>query len=253
MSLPGPPREVKVRPLDRSSAVVMWEPPVKNPHSVELYRVFWRPVGEKSTNKSDTVARRLILSDLQPGTTYELVVKAGNGNGTSQLTAPLKFITADKYIIATSPVQSNAGGAVGIVVAVLFVIGMILAVLFVMKRKNIILLTVKKPESPTVAFENPFYASSSREQGGNTTTVGDSEYNVHISSSGSWHSELASSHSGSSTTSGSSPQPSTGQNSPGQDRAELQEIQNHQVEEEESSPGLLGRLGQARNGFTRFK
>ena len=30
-------------------------------------------VGEKSTNKSDTVARRLILSDLQPGTTYELV------------------------------------------------------------------------------------------------------------------------------------------------------------------------------------
>merc|ERR1712032_1317036 len=176
------------------------------------------------------------------GTTYELVVKAGNGNGTSQLTAPLKFITGDKYILATSPVQSNAGGAVGI----------ILAVLYVMKRKNIILLTVKKPESPTVAFENPFYAT--REQGGNTTTVGDSEYNVHISSSGSWHSELASSHSGSSTTSGSSPQPSTGQNSPGQDRAELQEIQNHQgAEEEESSPGLLGRLGQARNGFTRFK
>merc|ERR1712228_768986 len=117
-------------------------------------------------------------------------------------------------------------------------IGMILAVLYVMKRKNIILLTVKKPESPTVAFENPFYAT--REQGGNTTTVGDSEYNVHISSSGSWHSELASSHSGSSTTSGSSPQPSTGQNSPGQDRAELQEIQNNQVLDEEDSPGLLG-------------
>jgi len=106
--------------------------------------------------------------------------------------------------------------------------------------------------SPTVAFENPFYAT--REQAGNAPTVGDSEYNVHISSSGSWHSELASSHSGSSTTSGSSPQPSTGQNSPGQDRAELQEIQNHQgAEEEESSPGILGRLGQARNGFTRFK
>merc|ERR1711994_928552 len=157
---------------------------------------------------------------------------------------------ADKYIIATSPVESNAGGAVGIVVAVLFVIGMILAVLYVIKRKNIILLTVKKPESPTVAFENPFYAS--REQGGNTATGGESEYNVHISSSGSWHSELASSHSGSSTTSGSSPQPSTGQNSPGQDRAELQEIQNNQVlDEEDSSPGgLLGRLGQARNGFT---
>ena len=112
--------------------------------------------------------------------------------------------------------ESNAGGAVGIVVAVLFVIGMVLAVLYVMKRKNVILLTViiiliiliifisldindhyvlrpticcpdhlnqldclpyynhhhphdyqvKKPESPTVAFENPFYAT--REQAGNT-------------------------------------------------------------------------------------
>jgi hypothetical protein len=31
--------------------------------------------------------------------TYELVIKAGNANGTSQLTPPIKFITADKYII----------------------------------------------------------------------------------------------------------------------------------------------------------
>jgi len=31
---------------------------------------------------------------------FELqVVKAGNANGTSQLTPPLKFITADKYVI----------------------------------------------------------------------------------------------------------------------------------------------------------
>ena len=40
--------------------------------SSELKKTFVQ-VGEKSTNKSDTVARRLILSDLQPGTTYELV------------------------------------------------------------------------------------------------------------------------------------------------------------------------------------
>ena len=125
-----------MRPLDRSRAVVLWDAPSKNPGSVELYRVFWRPVGEKGTNKTDTVARRIVLEDLQPGTTYELVVKAGNSNGTSQLTPPLKFVTADKYvlgilssvtplsryIIATSPVQSNAGGAVGIVLAVLLVL-----------------------------------------------------------------------------------------------------------------------------------
>ena len=198
-SLPSPPREVVVRPLDRSSAVVQWQAPTKNPQTVELYRVFWRPVGQQETNKSDTVARRLLLTGLRPGTTYELVVKAGNSNGTSQLTAPLKFITADKYIIATQPVESGAGGAVGIVMAVLLVLAMVLAVLYVMKRKNMIMLSVKKPESPTVAFENPFYAA--REQGGGPPTGGESEYNVHISSSGSWHSDLTSSGSGSSSAS----------------------------------------------------
>lgn len=247
-TLPSPPRGVTVRPLDRSRAVVLWDAPSKNPGSVELYRVFWRPLGEKGTNKTDTVARRIVLEDLQPGTTYELVVKAGNSNGTSQLTPPLKFVTADKYIIATSPVQSNAGGAVGIVLAVLLVLSMVAAVLYVMKRKNLLLLNVKKPESPTVAFENPFY-NTARDQGaGVPESSVDPEYNVHISSSGSWHSELASSHSGSSS---NSPQPSTGHNSPGQDRAELQVIE--QVGQESSgSPGLLNMLGQARNGFTRF-
>ena len=97
--------------------------------------------------------------DLHSGTTYEVVVKAGNSNGTSQLTQPLKFITADEFIIATSPVRSNVGGAVGIVLAVFIVLGLVAAVIYVMKKKNLIVLSVKKPESPSVAFENPFYAA----------------------------------------------------------------------------------------------
>lgn len=242
--LPGPPREVKVRPLDRSSALVQWEAPDKNPDSVELYRVFWRPQGVKVTNKSDTVQRKLVLSGLEPGTTYELVVKAGNSNGTSQLTHPLKFVTADRYIIATTPMETNAGGAVGIVLAVILVLSMVFAVLYVMKRKNLLLLPAKKPESPTVAFENPFYAT--REPGANPQATTGEDYNVHISSSGSWHSELTSENSNSSS---NSPQPSTGQSSPGQDRAELQV----EEQEKEGSPGLLARMGQGRNGFTRFK
>ena len=36
---------------------------------------------------------KIEIEDLQPGVTYELVIKAGNANGTSQLTPPLKFIT----------------------------------------------------------------------------------------------------------------------------------------------------------------
>merc|ERR1712127_389584 len=125
---------------------------------------------------------------------------------------------------------------------------MVLAVIYVMKRKNMIMLTVKKPESPTVAFENPFYAA--REQGGGPPTGGESEYNVHISSSGSWHSDLTSSGSGSSS---ASPQPSTGQNSPGQGRAELTVTEQGGEDSTGGSPGLLARLGQARNGFNRFK
>jgi hypothetical protein len=49
--------------------------------------------------KIDTSETTINLDELIPGVTYELVVKAGNANGTSQLTPPIKFVTADKYII----------------------------------------------------------------------------------------------------------------------------------------------------------
>eukprot|EP00090_Calanus_glacialis_P031499 TRINITY_DN5209_c0_g1_i1.p1 TRINITY_DN5209_c0_g1~~TRINITY_DN5209_c0_g1_i1.p1 ORF type:complete len:1460 (-),score=250.05 TRINITY_DN5209_c0_g1_i1:454-4833(-) len=200
-NLPGKPLNIKVRPIDKSSAMVFWDQPEKNPHAVELYRVFWRPVGSKSANKSDTVQRKLVLHDLHSGTTYEVVVKAGNSNGTSQLTHPLKFITADEFIIATSPVRSNVGGAVGIVLAVFIVLGLVAVVIYVMKKKNLIVLSVKKPDSPSVAFENPFYAV--RETTSTTQAVSGEDYNVHISSSGSWQSEMSGSPSDQSSASSS--------------------------------------------------
>eukprot|EP00092_Neocalanus_flemingeri_P093803 GFUD01119242.1.p1 GENE.GFUD01119242.1~~GFUD01119242.1.p1 ORF type:complete len:1460 (+),score=180.34 GFUD01119242.1:219-4598(+) len=188
-NLPGKPTNIKVRPIDKNSAMVFWDLPEKNPHSVELYRVFWRPVGAKGANKSDTVQRKLVLHELHSGTTYEVVVKAGNSNGTSQLTQPLKFITADEFIIATSPVRSNVGGAVGIVLAVFIVLGLVVVVIYVMKKKNLIVLSVKKPDSPSVAFENPFYAV--RDPASTAQAVSAEDYNVHISSSGSWQSEMS--------------------------------------------------------------
>ena len=160
-NLPGPPRNIKVRPINKSSAIVTWEAPEKNSGTVELYRVFWRPLGAKGANKTDTTDTKLMLDNLNSGTTYELVVKAGNSNGTSVLTSPLKFITADEYIIATTAQKSSSSEAAGVVVAVivvLVVIGLLILVLFIMKKKNIVL-SVKKPDSPTVAFENPFYSS----------------------------------------------------------------------------------------------
>merc|ERR1712029_355400 len=82
----------------------------------------------------------------------------------------------------------------GIVFAVLIVIGLVIVVLYFLKKKNLIVLSVKKPESPTVSFENPFYTSSQRETGNPMQTLSGSEvYNFHISSSGSWQSEMSSS------------------------------------------------------------
>jgi hypothetical protein len=185
--LPGPPRNIRVRPIDSTSVTVTWDLPEKNPETVELYRVFWRRVGEKKADKNDTSDTKLRIGQLISGKAYELVVKAGNSNGTSQLTTPLKFLTADEFIITSPSTKTDIGGAVAIVLAVFLVIGVILIVIFVMKKKNLILLSVKKPESPTVAFENPFYA---REPQANPQILQE-DYNVRISSSGSWNSEMS--------------------------------------------------------------
>ena len=34
---------------------------------------------------------------------------------------------------------------------------MVVVVVYFLKKRNLIVLSVKKPESPTVSFENPFY------------------------------------------------------------------------------------------------
>ena len=52
--------------------------------------------------KMDTPEKHAMLENLAPGATYELVVKAGNSNGTSQLTSPLKFVMAKNYIVQTT-------------------------------------------------------------------------------------------------------------------------------------------------------
>jgi len=195
-SLPGLPRDVKVKPIDAHSAMVFWDIPTKNPKSVDLYRVFWRPLGSKTANKTDTITPKVVLTELAPGVTYEVVVKAGNSEGTSQLTAPVKFYTADQFIIASPARDTDIGGAVGIVFAVIIVIVLVVVVIYFLKKKNLIVLSVKKPAESSVSFENPFYTSS-RDNTSAMQTISGEDYNVHISSSGSWASEMSSSGSGS--------------------------------------------------------
>ena len=38
-----------------------------------------------------------------------------------------------------------------------FLLAMVVVIVYFLKKRNIIVLSVKKPESPTVSFENPFY------------------------------------------------------------------------------------------------
>ena len=49
----------QVKPIDAHSAMVFWDIPTKNPGAVDLYRVFWRPVGSKTANKTDTITPKV--------------------------------------------------------------------------------------------------------------------------------------------------------------------------------------------------
>ncbi len=67
-----------------------------------MFRVFWRPVGQKLSQRLDTQATSAKISNLKPGVKYEAVVKAGNAHGTSTLTDPIVFLTEDNLISSAS-------------------------------------------------------------------------------------------------------------------------------------------------------
>lgn len=157
--LPGPPQNVHVIPIDSHSVKIAWEVPVKNPHTVELYRVFWRLVDAPErvpTEKADTAATELKISNLKDGATYECVVKAGNHRGTSTLTSPVRFTVGEKLVMSAASQgeeESHTGVAVAVVLSLVVVAAFIAgAVWFVRTRK---MLGIK--HTGGVAFENPSY------------------------------------------------------------------------------------------------
>lgn len=70
-----------------------WDPPTKNSHTVDGYRVFWYDVDESKDGnisniinyggpgRADTKDLSIIIDGLQQHVQYELVVKAGNHYG----------------------------------------------------------------------------------------------------------------------------------------------------------------------------
>ncbi|XP_039279825.1 Ig-like and fibronectin type-III domain-containing protein 2 [Nilaparvata lugens] len=155
--LPGPPQNVRVEHRDLHSVIIHWDIPVKNPHTVEMYRVFWRQSGVRTIpQKNDTKVTSLIVSGLKEGVVYECVVKAGNSMGTSHLTDPVKFTTDDKYITSSASLgdeHSQIGVAVGILLALVLVAGIVVAAVWFIRTRN--LLGLKS--NGNVAFENPSY------------------------------------------------------------------------------------------------
>jgi len=120
--LPGRPQNIRVTPTSATTATAKWDPPKKNAEVVELYRILWRAQGSVKAKKVDTSRTKIEIEDLQPGVTYELVIKAGNANGTSQLTPPLKFITADEYIVETQRQFTKVPSIVGALLAILLLV-----------------------------------------------------------------------------------------------------------------------------------
>lgn len=158
--LPGPPQNLRVEFIDAHSVYLMWDPPTKNPHTIEIYRVFWRPVDSpnRSSQKSDTADTKLKISELKDGTTYEAVVKAGNSKGTSTLADSIKFTMGEKSLYITPAAsQSQEGGHIGVAIAVVLALVVVVAVVgaTVWFLRNKKMLGLKG--NGGIAFENPSY------------------------------------------------------------------------------------------------
>ncbi|XP_050504317.1 Ig-like and fibronectin type-III domain-containing protein 2 isoform X1 [Diabrotica virgifera virgifera] len=156
--LPGPPQNIHVDFIDSHSVNINWNPPIKNPHTVELYRVMLKlnDPHSKENFTADTATTHIKFQNLRAGATYALVIKAGNSKGTSTLTEPLKFTMSDKYITSAAS-QEGQDGHVGVIVAVILALIVVAAIfagaVWFMRNKK--MLGIKN--SNGIAFENPSY------------------------------------------------------------------------------------------------
>ncbi|RVE47147.1 hypothetical protein evm_008224 [Chilo suppressalis] len=154
--LPGPPRNLRAHQAPTPHAVLLsWDPPMKNPQTVYLYRVFWRAYGDKVPEKLDTSETSVVLTGLLDDKRYECVVKSANDLGTSSLSEAITFTTMGQETGAAAAPVTSAGSAsaVGLAVACILVAAILLAAgLYYRHRKNL-----RLKAQGGVAFENPSY------------------------------------------------------------------------------------------------
>ncbi|XP_035227857.1 Ig-like and fibronectin type-III domain-containing protein 1, partial [Stegodyphus dumicola] len=171
--LPGPPQNIQYHKIGHNILEITWDTPQKNPKVVQWYKVFWRPVGSKLMFRNHTKQRSISLHDLEPGTTYEVVVKAGNHYGISLHSEPLTFTITDaegnvipeSASYSTNPVAKTAAAVIGSALFLVLVGG--LGIFFYQRQR-----LMKPPPgiSPGVSFENPTYMKDSVPQQNNSTS-----------------------------------------------------------------------------------
>ncbi|KAL4703673.1 hypothetical protein ACJJTC_016217 [Scirpophaga incertulas] len=156
--LPGPPRHLAAHRAPTPRAVLLsWEPPLKNPQTVYLYRVFWRAYGDKVPEKLDTSETSVVLTGLQDGRRYECVVKAANDLGTSSLSEAVTFTTLGQEDGTAGAEHARAGAGAGSAAALaaacaLTAAALLAAALYYRRRKKL-----RLKAQGGVAFENPSY------------------------------------------------------------------------------------------------
>jgi len=90
--LPGPPQSVVLENILDDQVIIRWDPPTKNPNTVEGYRVFWHTadfqndnfsnaINGLGTSRLDAKETSIKIAGLKHNILYELVVKAGNHYG----------------------------------------------------------------------------------------------------------------------------------------------------------------------------
>ncbi|XP_054711801.1 Ig-like and fibronectin type-III domain-containing protein 1 [Uloborus diversus] len=160
--LPGPPQNIQYHKIGNNDLEITWDIPQKNPKVVQWYKIFWRPVGSRLMYRNNTKQRSISLHGLEPGTTYEVVVKAGNHYGISLHSEPLQFTVTDidgmnNYIAESasyesSPIAKTTAGVIGTALFLVLVGG--LGIFFYQRSR---LMKLPPGITPGVSFENPTY------------------------------------------------------------------------------------------------
>lgn len=162
--LPSPPINLAVKMVSNSEVLIKWDLPKKNAHKVEGYRIYWHEVDPSADHgasytaingngmhRVDTREMSIRIRDLRPNVVYELMIKAGNQNGSSVLTEPITFQLGNN--ISPESGSGSTGALLGIFAGIV-VIALAASAILLYKRRILM-----KPNNTNggVSFENPSY------------------------------------------------------------------------------------------------